>query len=1014
MMDRGRPRLDASPSYPSSTSKSPSSRQQVAAPKLEPVKRKPVPSSASSLKGRVPSLSSGGVVVAVGEEDTGDYKPTDPNRQSFLQGPPALLPPSIISPPLQVRDLDQFPRGYSPRGPQPPQSEYFPPVNAENRQPSPRPQRARQASESRLHEATWAKAVPNNLGLQRAMSLHPSNRPANNDYESSDPTIITKTPRSPGPNKLTSFFGWKTSSPIAEGSPTTYSDGSPSPALPSPLSPSPHSITSSSKSTSRATDISKANGNMATQYFADTGFPLPPGADGTGPLNDADEELREVSTELAGSIRRELELEDLVDQLRLEASQGPELGRRTSDYFSDSGSGSYRYPLSDAGAGKGDDLAKLRRISEQEKAQFKLNLTQKLQDERDQRKGLENHVSELGKQLANVGEERALYSAVTTKVHDLESSLEDHRRRLQEERQAKTNFEDLLTALRGEISQHRDERDNLRDEVVPQMQARLERFEEEAIELQKLTYDNARMQQELQSLKNENSTLMNNRRLQLEMQNHGSLFNSIAEEEGQSDVQGSGMGLTRSGSIPGQRGGLSRAGTLKRSNSVSNKERESRDSLADRVKDIEMQRDALHRALKSLLDRQNYQKIEHEKRMRNLEAERDRALQNQSPRRMGYEKEVTGLRHEINQLRRRAEDASMQKYHIEKGLGGLKKDLDRAEQETGSLRKVLQEHDILIPEITGRSSPDAATGVHATSASLERAYRDLQVTQAMSITKLRELHGGAPSSAEDADTAATMDKLLKSMNDAEAERDYAKKQAAIFRAQAESLMEAESFHTGEKTGLVNQLRASADRVEALSSQVRLQLESNASLRQRLAEAVGRGEEAQKNSTTRINSMQGKLKNLEDKLMNAQQHSEEAFAQHEEEVRDIRESHNQQLQRLKTGLKTPTVFSSSVANSPLSPKTMFGGRSPKLDRTTTGLGMSLDEALKTEFLEKRVAELERALGEADQEMEEVVGRMNQAQIEVMELQSARDEAMRQTRKLQAAINAERETVDKLMK
>ena len=744
---------------------------------------------------------------------------------------------------------------------------------------------------------------------------------------------------------------------------------------------------------------------MATQYFADTGFPLPPGADGTGPLNDADEELREVSTELAGSIRRELELEDLVDQLRLEASQGPELGRRTSDYFSDSGSGSYRYPLSDAGAGKGDDLAKLRRISEQEKAQFKLNLTQKLQDERDQRKGLENHVSELGKQLANVsmmratacstlltlwqvGEERALYSAVTTKVHDLESSLEDHRRRLQEERQAKTNFEDLLTALRGEISQHRDERDNLRDEVVPQMQARLERFEEEAIELQKLTYDNARMQQELQSLKNENSTLMNNRRLQLEMQNHGSLFNSIAEEEGQSDVQGSGMGLTRSGSIPGQRGGLSRAGTLKRSNSVSNKERESRDSLADRVKDIEMQRDALHRALKSLLDRQNYQKIEHEKRMRNLEAERDRALQNQSPRRMGYEKEVTGLRHEINQLRRRAEDASMQKYHIEKGLGGLKKDLDRAEQETGSLRKVLQEHDILIPEITGRSSPDAATGVHATSASLERAYRDLQVTQAMSITKLRELHGGAPSSAEDADTAATMDKLLKSMNDAEAERDYAKKQAAIFRAQAESLMEAESFHTGEKTGLVNQLRASADRVEALSSQVRLQLESNASLRQRLAEAVGRGEEAQKNSTTRINSMQGKLKNLEDKLMNAQQHSEEAFAQHEEEVRDIRESHNQQLQRLKTGLKTPTVFSSSVANSPLSPKTMFGGRSPKLDRTTTGLGMSLDEALKTEFLEKRVAELERALGEADQEMEEVVGRMNQAQIEVMELQSAR--------------------------
>lgn len=106
MMDRGRPRLDASPSHPS-TSKSPSSRQQVAAPKIEPVKRKPVPSSASPLTGRVPALSSGGVVVAIGEDDGDDYNPGDPNRQSFLQDPPSLPPPNIISPPLQVRDLDQ-------------------------------------------------------------------------------------------------------------------------------------------------------------------------------------------------------------------------------------------------------------------------------------------------------------------------------------------------------------------------------------------------------------------------------------------------------------------------------------------------------------------------------------------------------------------------------------------------------------------------------------------------------------------------------------------------------------------------------------------------------------------------------------------------------------------------------------------------------------------------------------------------------------------------------------------
>lgn len=581
--------------------------------------------------------------------------------------------------------------------------------------------------------------------------------------------------------------------------------------------------------------------------------------------------------------------------------------------------------------------------------------------------------------------ERALSSGVAGRVRELESSLEDHRRRLQEERRVKENFEDLLTALKGEITQHRDERDNLRDEVVPQLKSRVEALEGEAAEHQKLTYDNARIQQELQSLKNENTTLMNARRLQLEMQNHSSRFNTIAEDDGTTTSTSQGPDSTRSATVRGATGSLSRSSSIKRSNSISSKERESRESLADRVKDIEMQRDALHRALKNLLDRQNFQNKEHEKRMRNLEMERDRALQNQSPRRMGYEKEVTGLRDEIKHLRRRAEDASMQKYQTEKGLGGLKKDLDRAEQETTSLRKVLQEHDILIPEHSEQSVGDTTTGEHATSASLEKAYRDLQVSQAMSINKLRELHDGVPSSAEDADTAATMEKLLKSMNNAEAETDYAKKQAAIFRAEAESLREAESFHTGESAGLADQLTASANRVETLSAQVRMQLESNAGLRQRLAEAVGRGEAEQKNSTTRINSMQGKLKSLEDKLMNAQQHSEENLARHEEEVKEIQESHNAHLQRLKTGLRTPTVFVSRET-SPLSP--MFGSRTPRLDKTTSGIGISLDDALRTDYLEKRVQELERALAEADREMEEVVGLMNHAQIEVMELQSAR--------------------------
>ena len=481
-------------------------------------------------------------------------------------------------------------------------------------------------------------------------------------------------------------------------------------------------------------------------------------------------------------------------------------------------------------------------------------------------------------------------------------------------------------------------------------------------------------------------------------------------------------------------GGISKSELITRSNSVSTRERELRDSLSDGVRDIEMQRDALHRALKSLLDRQNYQTREHEKKVRALEQDRDRLLQAQSPRRMGYEMEVRGLRNEINHLRRRADDALEQKWRCEKGLGGLKMDLDRAEQETSSLRTLLHEHDILVPELPGRSSQEIQTDTHVTSASLEKAYKELQAAQASSIARLRELRGQAPTTAEDASTAETMDLLLKSMSDAEVERDLAQKQAEAYRARAESLQETEAFHSGENHGLAEQLRASADRVETLAAQVRHQLGANSTLRARLAEAVGRGEREQKASATRINTLQGRLKSLEDKLMAAQQHSEDAVSAHEDEVLQIRESHNTQLQRLKSGFKAPASanYFSPTTRSPLSPLLLGGAKSPRLDRTTSGVGMSMNEALRTEFLEMRVEELERALADADKEMEEVVQRMNLAQIEVMELQSARyasvgfgrqidgglidhlrDDALRQTRKLQAAITDEREKVDKLM-
>ncbi|KAL8701038.1 MAG: hypothetical protein Q9224_000690 [Gallowayella concinna] len=989
-----------------------------------PVRRKPLPSSASIVSPKIPPLSTGGRVVAVGEEDPGDQPQSSPFAPSFPRLPWRAAP-ATGSPPLVARDLDQFPRGHSPQTAQPPHSsipttsaDRVPPQGLNKDRPSTtRLNHGRLASDSLLHEGAKTNSITHgsDASVQRTMSLNPTSRPPplhiNGDsssfYEPSDPATIVKTPRSPGPSKLASFFGLRSASPIAENSPTSRSL---SPA-PSPLLPSPYAIDGSRHT----------NGNSAS-YFADTGFPLPPSAPPmSAQVADMEDELRDISAELAGSIRRELELEDMVDRLQYEAQQGPELGRRTSDYFSDSGTSSIRYPLSDVNGGKGDDHAKLKRASEQEKARYKLDMSNKLQDERARRKALELHIQQLGSQVQNIDQERAAASSAANRVRDLENTLEDLRRRLKDERRGKSNFEDLLTALRDEIEQLRDEKDNLRDEVVPQLQARVDGLESEAVESQKLMYEHSRTQQELQSAKNENTALTNARKLQQEMPQQLSGFTSIAEEDGPVVMDPAPrVGLTRSNSMArsgGMVGGtLSRAGSLTRSTSVLTKDRDSRESLADRVKDIEMQRDALHRALKSLLERQNYQEREHTKKIRALEAERDRALEAESPRRVGFEKEVTGLRFEINQLRRRADDALVQKWQCEKGLGGLKMDLDRAEQETSSLRSLLQDHDILVPALPvrssqdGNSSQDSQPGAHATSATLQRAYKELQATQALSIDKLRELWGESVSSGEDAETARRMETLLQTVNDAEAEREYAQKQAQIYLAKIESLQESETFHSGESAGLTDELKASAKRSESLAAQVRLQLHSNGTLRERLAEAVGKGEAAQKSSADRINNMQSKLKTLEDKLMTAQQHSEEEFAQHEEEVRQMREGHNMQLQRLKGGLKTPTFYSPKT--SPMSP--LFSARSPRLDKTTSGQGMSMNEALRTQALEKRVAELEKALGDADKEMEEVVSRMNLAQIEVMELQSARDEAMRQTRKLQAAIVAEREKVDSLMK
>lgn len=322
----------------------------------------------------------------------------------------------------------RFPRGHSPHVTPNPHTGSFPVVETQiESQPVPeldnnktptRQHHVRLASDPIPHEASKSQRAASSDGVHRAatmssrLGIRPNALQINADrrsfvnHDGQDPSAITRTPRSPGPNKLTSFFGWKTSSPIAEVSPSTYSGRSHSPnhsPMPSPLLPSPHSH-NSQRSLPKAIDVPKANADLRASYIADTIFPLPPQTgSASAQIAEMDEELREVSSELAGSIRRELELEELVDRLQFEAQQGPELSRRTSDYFSDSGASSIRYPPGDAAGLKTEDFAKIKRGSELEKAQFKLNQSQKLQDERARRKVLEAHIQQLAEQVQHVG-----------------------------------------------------------------------------------------------------------------------------------------------------------------------------------------------------------------------------------------------------------------------------------------------------------------------------------------------------------------------------------------------------------------------------------------------------------------------------------------------------------------------------------------------------------------------------------------------------------------------------------
>lgn len=787
--------------------------------------------------------------------------------------------------------------------------------------------------------------------------------------------------RSKSPStKFTSFFGWKSSPQLAgsQSPDTAFSDRSQSPSH-SPFLSKAEAFNGTAYNmglTPPALDIRRADTAPQGQYFDVPGTPfLSHSSAVNAHVEELERELQQVSSELAGSIRREMELEDEVDRFRAEMpAANHELTRRTSDYFSDSGTSSLRFPIGDSDA-KIDELEKVKRKVEQEKAQMQVDYAQKMAEELRQRKSLEEQIHNLEEELhagreAVVDDEDEDAPGRTERVRELELFLDEARRRLSQEREAKDNFEDLFAALRDESEKYRNERDNLREEVVPQLKARVEGLEAEAAEMQSLRYEHTKVQQELQTLKFEHQSL-----LDLHNNHAHSQINSIAEDEiVPSKAWTKAGGLSRSNSLARSSSvsNLRRGSSLTRSGSVKERKDDTRtrsDSISgDRTKDIEDQRDALHKALKNLLRRHENEKREHAKAMRRLMADRDRTKSVEFGR-TGFSREVSHLREEIGQLRRRADDALEQKWQYENNIGGVKMALNRAQQQTMSLREYLG----------------------------GRLIRSLPRRSASSIGGLGISMSDDDVELGDDERQAMIKVLRQSITMAETERDAALREAEAYRERARNMQESQDEHPDKEHGLAGELLAAADRMEQLAAQVSQHLQCNMQLRERLTDAVSKGERQQSESTARITEMQSRLKKMEDSVVEAQQHSETALGGHEEEAKQIDEANSPQLSRLQTG------FAGSAKHSPSLP--LFAAKSPRIGHVPTP-GETLFEHSKTAVLERRVKELELALSDADGEMKDVVERINISQYEIAALQGERDEAQMRMRRLQSQISDEK--------
>ncbi|KAI1432601.1 hypothetical protein GGR50DRAFT_581983 [Xylaria sp. CBS 124048] len=250
------------------------------------------------------------------------------------------------------------------------------------------------ANSSPVNENTMPLQVPRKH-IPHHLTINPNQ--ARRGSASNDPKTGNSDkplPKSPGSSRLGSFFGWAPS-PTTEYSEKTYSP------LASPFARS-KSISQSDASplitTGPQSSYEAAKAELSTSGSLDysDSYLATPSARSTDPseLDEMEDELKAISAELASSIRREIDLEDMVEKLQAEkdntaAATG---NKRTSDYYSDSGYSSAKFSEYDQSR---EEVEKIQRRSELEKAQLRLELTTKLQDERLRRQKMDEQIRDL-------------------------------------------------------------------------------------------------------------------------------------------------------------------------------------------------------------------------------------------------------------------------------------------------------------------------------------------------------------------------------------------------------------------------------------------------------------------------------------------------------------------------------------------------------------------------------------------------------------------------------------------